>query len=266
MKDLAGKVAWITGGGSGIGRALAVELARRGAHVAVSGRRVEKLEETVAQVVAAGGEALSVPCDVLSEEALAGAVAQVVAAYGGLDVAIANAGFGLAAPSHHQTVQDWRRQLGVNVFGAVGTVQAALPELLKTGGRIGLMGSVAAMVTYPSGAAYAASKAAIGSYGEGLYLDLKGTGVSCTTLHPGFVESEIAQVDNQGNFRADWKDKRPKAIMWTADRAARAMVNALVGRKRRKVITGHGLLADWLMRLCPSAVYRLMRTFAVRGS
>ncbi len=265
MGELAGKVAWITGGGSGIGRALALECARRGARVVVSGRRADRLEETVRAIEGAGGEGLAAPADVQQARDLDDAVKLAVDRFGHLDLVIANAGFGLAGKAHQQTVSDWQRQLGVNVFGAVGTVQAALPELLKTGGRIGLVGSVAAVVTYPTGAAYAASKAAIGSYGEGLYLDLKGTGVSCTTLHPGFVESEIGQVDNKGVFHDDWKDPRPQLIMWTAERAARVMIDALVKRKRRKVITGHGVFADWLMRCCPGLVYWLMRTFGVKA-
>ncbi len=262
MGEFAGKVAWITGGGSGIGRAIAVEFARQGARVAVSGRRTEKLDQTVAQVQAAGGEGLAVPCDVQDQAALVGAVAHIVEAWGGLDVAVANAGFGIAKKGHHATVEDFQRQLGVNVFGVVGTVQAALPELLKTGGRLALMGSVASFVSYPTGAAYAASKAAVGAYGDGLYIDLKGTGVSCTALHPGFVESEINQVDNKGVFHEDRVDKRPELIMWKADRAARVMVAAIARRRRRKVITGHGVAVDVLMRLCPGLVYWLMRRFS----
>ncbi len=129
MGEFGGKVAWITGGGSGIGRAVALEFAKRGAKVAVSGRREDRLAETVAAIQAAGGTGLAVPCDVKSDDAVDGAVATLVEAFGALDVVVANAGFGVAGPVDKLTVQDWQRQFDVNVFGMVRTVQAALPEL-----------------------------------------------------------------------------------------------------------------------------------------
>jgi NAD(P)-dependent dehydrogenase (short-subunit alcohol dehydrogenase family) len=262
MGEFDGKVAWITGGGSGIGRAVAMEFAKRGAKIAVSGRREDRLAETVAAIQAAGSVGLAVPCDVKSSESVTQAVAKVVAELGSLDVVVANAGFGVAGPVDRLTIQDWQSQFDVNVFGMVRTVQAALPELKKTRGRLVLIGSVASFVTYPSGAAYAASKAAVGIFGDSLYIELAHTGVSCTTIHPGFIESEIAQVDNSGQFRAGRRDPRPKLIMWKADRAARVMVNAIARRRRRKIITGHGLFADAMMRVCPGLIYWVMRRFS----
>lgn len=259
MADFAGKVAWITGGGSGIGRALALELAGRGAKVAVSGRREDRLAETVAAITGAGGTALAVPCDVTSAPGLVTAVGRIVAELGRLDVVVANAGFGVARKVADTTAADFRRQFEVNLFGLVSTVQAALPELVKTQGRLAVVGSVASVITYPTGAAYASSKAAVGSYADTLYIELGRAGVSVTALHPGFVESEIALVDNQGVLRPDRKDPRPAFLMWKADRAARVMVTAIARRRRRKIITGHGLFAAAVMRICPGLVYWLMR-------
>ncbi len=261
MGAFTGKVAWITGGGSGIGKALALEFSRRGARVAVSGRREGRLVETVSEIEASGGVGLAVTCDVSSEEAVRRAVNRVVSEWGQLDVVVANAGFGVSGKAGKLTPADWRRQFEINVFGLVSTVHAALPELVKTGGRLALMGSLASVVSYPTGAAYAASKAAVASFGDTLYVELARAGVSCTALHPGFVESEIAQIDNEGQFHGDWKDRRPQGIMWKADRAARVMVTAIARRRRRKVITGHGLFADCVMRLCPGLVYWLMGRF-----
>lgn len=257
MSSLKGLVVWITGGGTGIGLATAVELARAGAKVAVSGRRGDRLTNAVAAVEAAGGEALAVACDVVDEASLAAAVATIVGRWGRLDVAIANAGFAVSGKIATLTDADWRRQFDTNVFGAVNTVRAALPELEKTGGRMVLIGSVAGFVYAPRNGAYNASKAAIRAIGATLSAELVGSKVTCTTIHPGFVESEIGQVSNDGVFQPDKKDKRPAQLLWKTDDAARVMVHAIAARKREFVFTGHGKLIVFLSRAAPGLVARL---------
>lgn len=254
-----GSVVWITGGGSGIGLATAVELARQGAKVAVSGRRADKLGEAVAAIEAVGGEALAVACDVTDASSCDVAVANIVGTWGKLDVAIANAGFGVSGRIDTLTDADWRRQFDTNVFGALNTIRAALPELTKTQGRMVLVGSVASFAFAPKQGAYNASKAAIRAIGDTLSAELAQgkTGVTCTTIHPGFVESEIGRVDNQGVFHGDKKDKRPSKLMWTAEAAAKVMVSAIGARKREFVFTGHGKVIVALTRWFPGLVARL---------
>lgn len=259
MGSFDGQVAWITGGGSGLGASCAHELARQGAKVAVSGRRVDRLESVAAAIRAAGGQAIAVPCDVSEDEDVAAAVAAVVAEWGQLDVLLANAGFGVAGRFDKLTVVDWQRQFDVNVFGLLRTVYAAMPHLQETGGRIGLVGSVMAYLTLPANGAYAASKHAVRIIGETLAAELRGSGVSCTTLHPGFVATEIGQVDNRGHHDASRKDPRPAALMWTADDAARVMVRALHRRKRQYVFTGHGRFAVFMARHLPNLVFLATR-------
>lgn len=253
-----GQVAWITGGGSGIGRALAVELARQGADVAVSGRRVDRLSEAVEAIEATGRRGLAVACDVTDEAAVERAVAEVVGTLGRLDVAIANAGFSVAGTVADLTAEDWRRQLNTNVVGAAMTVRHALPHLEANRGRVVLVGSVSAFVHPRKMAAYSASKAAIRALGETLLLELAGKGVSCTTVHPGYIESEIAQVDNDGVFHADREDKRPRNLMWSADRAARVVLDAVWARRGEFVFTGHGRVAAFLGRHLPGVARRVV--------
>ncbi|MHC4391674.1 MAG: SDR family oxidoreductase [Planctomycetota bacterium] len=255
MKRFDGKVAWITGASSGIGREMALEFARRGADLAISARRAERLEELQAKIEGLGRQALSVPCDVTDESAQEAAVAKIVERFGRLDVAVANAGFGVGGRFENLSVDEWRRQLDTNVIGSVITAKKALPELRKTQGRIALVGSILAMVALPSQSAYAASKYAVRALGQSLAMELHGSGVTCTLLHPGFVASELNQVDNQGQFHPDRKDRRPKRFMWATDKAARVMVNAIAARKREYVFTGHGKVGGWVGRHLPGLVH-----------
>jgi len=249
------KVAWITGGGSGIGKALALELAREGADVAVSGRRRDRLDEVVAEVEALGRRGLAVVCDVTDEDAVAAAVDEVVGGLGKLDVAVANAGYGVTGRIEKLTAADWRRQLEVNVIGAATTLRAALPHLRETDGRAAVIASVAAMMALPTQGPYCASKSAARMIGLTLSAELHGTGVSCTTIHPGFVESDINRVDNRGVFHPEREDRRPAKLMWPADKAARVMARAIHRRKREFVFTAHGKLGAWLGRHTPGLVH-----------
>lgn len=198
------RAVWITGGSAGIGEALAQEYGRRGWRVAVSARRDRRLREVAARVDAGGGRGLAVPCDVTDEPGVREAVSTVLREFGRLDVAVANAGFVVTGRVEELNAEDWRRQLDVNVVGLAVTARHALPALRKTGGRLALVGSVAGLVPTPGTGAYGASKAAVRAIGQTLSVELAGSGVSCTTLEPGFVESEIARVDNQGVFRPEY--------------------------------------------------------------
>lgn len=250
-----GQVAWITGAGSGIGRALAIEFAREGAAVALSGRRADCLERTLGDIEALGRRAVAVPCDVRDDEAVARTVRLVVERLGRLDVAVANAGLSVSGPFERLGDADWRRQMDVNLFGAVNTARHALPELRRTSGRLVLVGSVTGMVCTPGSSAYSASKFALRAIGLVLAQELYGSGVSCTTIAPGYVESEIGQVDNEGWFHPEWPDKRPHLLMWSADRAARVMLRAIYRRKREFVFTAHGRFGAWVGRHFPGFIH-----------
>jgi NAD(P)-dependent dehydrogenase (short-subunit alcohol dehydrogenase family) len=241
-----GQVAWITGGGTGLGRFMALELARQGARVAVSGRRANRLDEVVAAITAEGGEAVTVVCDVTDEDAVEQAATQVAKHYGQIDVVVANAGFSVGGRVEHLTFADWRLQMDVNVGGCAITAAKAIPHLRTTKGRLALVGSVASHVHFEKAGPYQASKAAVWALGNTLSLELARDAISVTTIHPGFVKSEINQVDNQGNHNPDRADKRPKNLLWETEDAARVMVNAIYRRRGQFVFTGHGRFG-WFM-------------------
>jgi len=255
------KVVWITGGGSGLGKAMALEFSLRGYFVVISGRRANVLQEVQD---ALGASVMAVPCDVLDEHSVLGAVQTIIEARGRLDVVVANAGYAANGNVVDVSAEDWTRQLGVNVVGAATTVRLAYPHLLKTKGRIGLIASVASQVNSPGNGAYNASKAALRAMGLTLAMECHNDGVSCTTIHPGFVESEIGQVDNEGVFHAEWEDRRPASLMWPADKAARVMVRAIERRKLEYVFTGHGKIGAWLGRHVPWLVHFLVTRKVIR--
>jgi NAD(P)-dependent dehydrogenase (short-subunit alcohol dehydrogenase family) len=259
VATFTGKVVWITGGGTGIGLSLAKAFAAQGAKVAVSGRREDRLSGAVDAIRAAGGEGLAVACDVTDEASVAAAVARVVATWGGLDVAVANAGFAVSGRIENLTDADWRRQFDTNVFGLVHTVRHAMPELRKTQGRMVLVGSVAGFVSARKNGAYNASKAAVRSIADTLAAELAGQGVSCTGIYPGFIESEIGQVSNDGVHDPARPDRRPAQLLVPTDVAAADMMRAITRRQREAVITGHGKLIVALSRLFPSLVALLAR-------
>lgn len=254
-------VVWITGASSGIGKAMAFEWARLGYKVALSARRRELLEEIAQAIRNAGGQAEAVPVDIMDEKSIEHAVRHIINTWGRMDVAVANAGFGVFGSIEKLTTHDWNRQLQGNVVGLALTVKYALPHLKQSQGRIGLVGSVGAFLPNPQVGAYGASKAAVHSIGLTLQVELMGTGVSCTVIHPGFVVSEIARIDNEGRWHPDRPDPRPAKLMWPTDKAAKVMVKAILKRKRNYIFTTHGRIFVWLQRWFPG----VMRTIASKG-
>ncbi|MFZ9886056.1 MAG: SDR family NAD(P)-dependent oxidoreductase [Myxococcota bacterium] len=263
MKRFHDAVVWITGGGTGIGRALALAFAREGARVVVSGRRPEPLDEVVAEVTSLGREGLAAVCDVTDESQIDDTLAQLLARFGRLDVVVANAGFCVNGRVERLSAADWRRQLDTNVVGAAVTASKCLPALRHTRGRVVFVASVAGNVTYPGGAAYAASKFALRAIGLTLGMELHGSGVTCTTIHPGLVESDIGKTDNLAVFKPEREDPRPTTFMWPAERAARVMLGAIYRRQREVVVTGHGKLGAFLGRHLPGVTCFFMERAGV---
>jgi NAD(P)-dependent dehydrogenase (short-subunit alcohol dehydrogenase family) len=261
----AGKIALVTGASTGIGRALALELAREGADVAAAARRLDRLEALGREIEGLGRRALPLRCDVTREEEVRAAVAAVTARFGALDIVVANAGFGVVGAVEDLTSDDFRRQFDTNVFGVLHTVKAALPELEKTKGRLALIGSVSGHVTVPGTAAYSMSKYAIRSLADALFHELRPKGVAVTLVSPGFVESDFRQVDNQGRHHPDSRDPYPPWLVMPKETAARKIARALAGRRREIILTGHGKLAVFVHRHFPWAMSLFFRWTGYAG-
>jgi NAD(P)-dependent dehydrogenase (short-subunit alcohol dehydrogenase family) len=257
----SGDVVWITGASSGIGEALAREWARRGARVALSARRTEKLDGVVKEIAASGGEAAAFACDVTLPGDPERAVAGIVARWGRLDVAALNAGFGVAGKLEKLSLDDYRRQMETNYFGLLATAKAALPELEKTRGRLALVGSVSGLIGTPATSPYTSSKFAVRGLAFALRPELAPKGISVTHIAPGFVASEIRFKDNRGLLHEGAKDPVPAWLVVPAEKAATEILRAVDRRVKERVVTFHGKLFVWLDRLFPWLVDRVSSRF-----
>lgn len=189
--DPAGRVAFITGGASGIGLAVAALLQRRGMKLALLDLTQTALQSAASQL--AGGEVLTVAGDVTRPDDCQRAVAQAVQRFGGIDLCWANAGIGNAAPLRHADAQDWMRVVQVNVFGVLHTVQAALPQLIARRGQIAVSASAASLGHAPAMSAYAASKAAVEAMCDSWRIELAHHGVDVTCIHPLWVTTPMVE-------------------------------------------------------------------------
>jgi NAD(P)-dependent dehydrogenase (short-subunit alcohol dehydrogenase family) len=193
--QVAGKVALVTGGASGIGAAVCELLAREGASVAVTD--VDELQgpELVARVKKAGGEAAFWHQDVTNEERWIEVVAEVVKRYGRLDVLVSNAGIGIGAPTIvEMTLEDWRRQTAINLDGVFLSVKHCLPAMRKSGGgSIIMMSSLAGLRGGQTLAGYCATKGGVRLFAKAIAMECAsfGDGVRVNSVHPGIIDTPI---------------------------------------------------------------------------
>jgi short-subunit dehydrogenase len=246
-----GKSVLITGASSGIGEELAWQLGRAGAGLTLMARRGDVLNLLAERIASSATTPLVFVGDVTRDEDVRRAVAAAVSRWGKLDIAIANAGFGVVGPLKELTVDDYRRQFDTNVFGVLRTIYAALPELHKTRGNLVIMGSVAGWVASAGASAYAMSKFALRALATSLTYELRQSGIAVTLISPGFVDSDIRRVDNQGSLHKDAKDPVPRWLVVRTDKAVEQMLDAIAQGKREAIITGHGKLLVVLERFAP---------------
>lgn len=192
MTTLTGHVAVITGASSGIGAATAIELAKRGAHVALAARRASKLEDLVARIKKDGGKALAVACDVTQREDVERLVETTNQRLGHVQTLINNAGVMPLSMIEDRRVDDWDQMIDVNIKGVLYGVAAVLPAMLKRGsGHIINVSSIAGRRLFPAGAVYCGTKFAVHAISEGMRQELASKNIRVTIIAPGLVATEI---------------------------------------------------------------------------
>jgi len=245
------KVVWITGASSGIGEALSLVLAAQGASLGMMARRAESLQALAKKIEGEGGRALVLVGDVNADSDLNSALTQILDQYSKIDVLIANAGFGVIGRVDQLSLEDYRRQFETNVFGVLRTIQVGLEALKRSKGTLVLIGSVSSYISAPEASAYSMSKFAVRALAEALRAELARDGVSVVLITPGFVKSQIRQVDNQGEYRSSAKDPIPEWMQMSAENAAKKIAKAVLKKKRERVITFHGKVFVLLQRFFP---------------
>lgn len=217
---IEGASALVTGAGRGIGRAVALALAREGAAVTAVARSADQLDALVRDIRAAGGRGIAHPGDLREPAICQGAVAAAVASHGRLQILVNNAGVGGHAPLADTTDDDWNRILGTNLTAVFRVTRAALPHLAKGGGHIFMVSSLAGTNAIPNMSAYCASKAALDHLSQCLMLEVRHQGVKVTTIAPGSVDTTFAGMPREAGT----------AWMLQPEDVAEAIVDVLRGR------------------------------------
>jgi butyryl-CoA dehydrogenase len=270
MKRFDGRVAAITGAGSGIGRALARDLADRGTHLALSDIDEVGLGETVQLCEGKGVKVTAQRVDVADRAAVFAWADQVVADHGKVHLVFNNAGVALGATVEAMSYDDFEWLMDINFWGVVHGTKAFLPHLIETGeGHIVNLSSVFGLLSIPSQSAYNAAKFAVRGFTDALRieLDVARNGVSCTTVHPGGIKTNIvrnARMDDSATaFTSGTPDvgtEFDKIAMTTPEKAARQILKAVERNRRRALIGPDAKALDLISRL-PAAVHQ--RTIAL---
>ena len=249
MKSLVGKSALVTGAASGIGLALARELAARGARLALMDCNEAALLEIADEL-----DALPLVCDVRDDARVAEAAALVSRELGALDLLFANAGVAAIGPTCDVPIKDARWVLDVNVIGTLIVVRHFVPPMRRAGhGRVAFTASIAGLIGAPGMAAYTASKFAVVGLAESLRVELLSTGVTVTTICPGYVRTGLHRATRyHGEPFSGILDRAPGWVGLSAEQVARRGVDATLAGDSQ-VTLGVEKAAVWLRRLSLSA-------------
>lgn len=270
MKSFENKVAAITGAGSGIGRALALGLARQGCHVALSDVNSAGLKETAELVRKLGVKASEALVNVADRDAVQAWADQVMAEYGQVNAIFNNAGVAQGGTVEGNDYADYEWVMSINFWGVVNGTKAFLPYLKSSGeGHIVNTSSIFGLFAQPGMSAYNASKFAVRGFTESLRqeLDIAACGVSASCVHPGGIKTNIAITARMNDSLAsvtgqDANQARQQfndqLLRTTPEQAAKVIINGVLANKRRILIGGDAIASDLMQRLLPALYQRLV--------
>jgi NAD(P)-dependent dehydrogenase (short-subunit alcohol dehydrogenase family) len=277
MKDFKNKVAAITGAASGMGRTLALELARRGCHLSLSDVNEIGLAETAQMAGKLGVKVTTTKLNVADREAMNAWAEQTVRDHGKVNLIFNNAGVALGAFVETVKPSDFEWIMGINFWGVVWGTQAFLPHHKKAGeGHIVNTSSLFGLLSVPTQGTYNASKFAVRGYTEALRqeLDMENSGVSATCVHPGGIRTNIAKaakmdesmIKATGGKTEEARAKFDKLLDFTtAESAAKQILAAVEGNKRRVLVGLDAKFLDKLVRVLGSWYQPIITLFAKKG-
>jgi len=271
MKNFKDKVAAITGAGSGMGRELALELARRGCHLALSDINEAGLRETAELAKASAVRITTQKLDVADRAAVHAWADQVVKDHGKANLVFNNAGVALSASVESVSYADFEWIVGINFWGVVYGTKAFLPHLKASGeGHVINTSSLFGIVAAPMNSTYNATKFAVRGFTEALRqeLDLSPCGVSATSVHPGGIKTNIARAARRdGSLAKMGVDEEiamrefEKAFITTAAEAARVILKAVEQNRRRVLVGPDAKIVELIQRLMPESYQKMVIGF-----
>jgi NAD(P)-dependent dehydrogenase (short-subunit alcohol dehydrogenase family) len=261
---LGGRTAVVTGGGGGIGRAVAVSLARRGCHLALADIDEAGMEGTADLVRSSGVRVSRHRLDVADRAAVKGFPALVAAEHGGVDVLVNNAGVAVGGTFEQVSEEDFEWLFEINFWGVVRMTRALLPQLRASGdARIVNLSSVFGLVAPPEQVAYAASKFAVRGFSEALRHELEGSGVGVTVVHPGGVATSIAEKARVPAGVSDEEVARRherfrKLLRLPPEVAGETIVRGVERRQPRVLVGSDARLISMIARALPVSYWKVL--------
>ncbi len=262
MKDLSGRVAAVTGAGSGIGQAICLELAKKGCHIAAMDVNPDGLKETADQLADYDVKVTQHVADVSNRARMQEVAEEVVTEHGKVELLFNNAGVTISRTFEEHSVKDWEFVLGINLWGVIYGCMFFLPHLKKAGeAHIINTSSMAGFMGMPTQVTYGATKAAVKSMSETMWHDLAPDNIRVTCVHPGAIKTNIMQahMDKAGDperFKAI-AEKTDRMAM-PVDKAARIIVRAVEKNKMRVLVGRDAYILEFLKRLMPVTIHRLL--------
>ncbi len=256
----------LTGASTGIGEAMAQQLAAQGAWLALAARNTARLEAVAADCRARGGRALVVPTDVTDQEECRELIDRTVAEYGRIDTLINNAGLSMWMKLEEvEDLSTLEYLMRVNYFGSLYCTYYALPHLKKTRGRIVAIASVAARTGVPTRTGYAASKHAMVGFFESLRIEVEDDGVSVTIAYPDFVASGMHTRSLGADGRPLGHNPLQLDKVMTSEECARLTLAGAAARRRQVVMSTRARLGQWLKLIAPGQVDRIAKRAIKKG-
>jgi len=269
MSYVNGKLAVVTGAGSGIGRALALQLNREGCHLFLSDINAQTLAETLALLPRKDIRADSRVLDVAARDEVYAWAEHIAAAHGYVDIVINNAGVALLSTVADNTYENLEWLMGVNFWGVVYGTQAFLPLLRRAEqGHLVNLSSVFGLIAVPTQSAYNAAKFAVRGYTEALRQEMEGTNVHVCCVHPGGIKTNIARAARGGDPAVSAEERGrnfERLAGTTADAAAGKIITAIERRRKRLLIGRDAAVIALITRLFPVNYPRLLRLLLGAG-
>ena len=275
MKSFSGKVAAVTGAGSGIGRSLAFQLAERGCHLALCDVDEDGLRGTVDSARRLGVKVTSARVDVAEREAVYEWANQTASEHGSVNLIFNNAGVALGSTLESGSYEDFEWLFNINFWGVVYGTRAFLPYLRASGdGHIVNVSSVFALISVPGNGAYNSSKAAVRAFTEALRMELElaGAPVSATSVHPGGIKTNIsrnsrgdASLEHIGLDAKNAREKFERLFVTSPEEAACTILRGVEKDKRRVLVGRDAYVIDGMARLLPGRYQHLVKRFVLKS-